>query len=532
MTIYRSPVPDIEIPDVTLTEYVLSGARERGDKVAFADAITGEQLTFREIADGVDAAAGSLVARFGTSPGQVVGLVSHNQPRYALALHAALAAGATVTPMNPVLTVDELGKQLRMARADLVVASEEAADKAAQAADLAGVAAERRIVIGVAEGFTPLAELTSSGEPAPGVRIDPHTSIATLPFSSGTTGQAKGVMLTHRNLVASVVQNLVGWQVDEDDVLAGVLPFFHAYGFVLILNTGLRTGATTVTLPRYGLEAYLRMVADHRVTRAFMAPPQVLQLATAAEVDRYDLSSLEYGGCGAAPLDVDVTARAEKRLGCLIRQGYGMTEAGPGINQTADAEFAATPAGSVGRLLANTEARVVNPGTGADCADGDPGELWVRGPQVMAGYLGDPEATAKTIVDGGWLRTGDIVRFDPDGVMWVVDRLKELIKYKGYQVAPAELEALLLTHPDILDAAVVGVPHATGGEAPKAFVVTRAAVDSDGLMAWVAERVAPYKKVRAVEFVVEIPKSPSGKILRRLLKTEDTDQVPPPAVTG
>jgi acyl-CoA synthetase (AMP-forming)/AMP-acid ligase II len=516
LTIYRSPFPDLEIPDLTLTEYVLAGARARGDKVAFADAVTGERLTFRELADGVDAAAGSL-ARLGVGPGDVVGLISHNQPRYAVALHAALATGAAVTPMNPMLTVDELGKQLLAARARVVISSAEAAGKTAAAAQAAGI--EHRIVIGTAEGFTPLAELTSSGAPAPDVRLDPATAVASLPFSSGTTGQPKGVMLTHRNLVANVAQNLVGWQVDEDDVLAGVLPFFHAYAFVLILNTGLLTGATVVTLPRYSLTTYLQMVADHRVTRVFLAPPQVLHLATAPEVDQYDLSSIEFGICGAAPLDVDVTERAEKRLGCLIRQGYGMTEASPGINQTADADFATTPAGSVGRLLASTEARVVDPATGEDCAKGEPGELWIRGPQVMAGYLDNPAATAETVVEGGWLRSGDIVRIDSDGVMWIVDRLKELIKYKGYQVAPAELEALLLTHPDILDVAVVGVPHAEGGEAPKAFVVTRSDVDPGSLMAWVAERVAPYKKVREVEFVAEIPKSPSGKILRRLLKT-------------
>jgi acyl-CoA synthetase (AMP-forming)/AMP-acid ligase II len=518
MRIYRSPFPDIEVPDVTLTEYVLRGARDRGDKIAFLDATTGERVTFREIADEVDAAAGSL-AGLGVGPGQVVGLVSHNQPRYAVALHAALATGAAVTPMNPMLTVDELAKQLTAAGASVIISSEPAATKAAEAADLAGITGiERRIVIGTAEGFTPLADLTSSGAPAPQVRMDPRTAIAALPFSSGTTGQSKGVMLTHRNLVANVAQNLVGWQVDEDDVLAGILPFFHAYAFVLILNTGLLTGATTVTLPRYGLEAYLQMVQDHRVTRAFLAPPMVLQLATAPEVERYDLSSLEFGICGAAPLDVEVTERAEKRLGCLIRQGYGLTEAGPGVNQTADTAFTTTPAGSIGRLLAGTEARLVDPTSGEDCAPGEPGELWVRGPQVMAGYLDNPEATAGAVVDGGWLRTGDIMRIDSDGVMWVVDRLKELIKYKGYQVAPAELESLLLTHPDVLDVAVVGVPHPEAGEAPKAYVVTRESVDAEALMAWVAGRVAPYKKVRSIEFVPEIPKSPSGKILRRLLK--------------
>jgi acyl-CoA synthetase (AMP-forming)/AMP-acid ligase II len=244
----------------------------------------------------------------------------------------------------------------------------------------------------------------------------------------------------------------------------------------------------------------------------------VLGLATADEVSGYDLSSLRFGICGAAPLDVDVTKRAEARLGCPIRQGYGMTEASPGTHLVPDDEFTTAPAGSVGRLVPSTEARLVDPGTGADAATGDPGELWVRGPQVMAGYLDNPTATAETIVEDGWLRTGDIARVDADGIFWIVDRLKELIKYKGYQVAPAELESVLLTHPEVLDVAVVGIPHTEGGEAPKAFVVVGRPMDPDLLMSWLAERVAPYKKVRSVEFVAEIPKSPSGKILRRLLR--------------
>jgi acyl-CoA synthetase (AMP-forming)/AMP-acid ligase II len=243
----------------------------------------------------------------------------------------------------------------------------------------------------------------------------------------------------------------------------------------------------------------------------------VLTLATTPEVDNYDLSSLRYAFCGAAPLDVEVTERAEKRLGCLIRQGYGMTEASPGTHQVFDDAFTTTPPGSVGRLSPNTEARLVKAGTDEDVAPGETGELLIRGPQVMAGYLDNPEATAATITDG-WLHTGDLVRVDEDGVFWIVDRIKELIKYKGYQVAPAELESVLLTHPDVLDAAVVGVPHAEGGEAPKAFVVTSRPVEADSLMAFVAEQVAPYKKVRSVEFVERIPKSPTGKILRRLLK--------------
>ncbi|MER6221820.1 AMP-binding protein [Streptomyces sp900105755] len=523
MTIYRSPAADIEIPDVTLVEHVLGNALQRGDKVALVDATTGQRLTYRELAEGAAAAARGLASR-GMRPGDVVAIMSHNQPHYALAVYAVLAAGGVVTPVNPALTTGELVKQFVSAGAKVIVSSGQAADKAAEAAHEAGI--QHHFVLGDGQmapqggpgAARPFSDLLVGEGPPPPLDLDPATALAALPFSSGTTGVSKGVMLTHRNLVANLEQIGVGWKVEEADVLPAVLPFFHIYGFTIILNAALRAGATVVTLGRYSLTSYLRMVQDFKVTRALLAPPMVLDLATAREVDDYDLSSLRLASCGAAPLDVEVTLRAERRIGCLIRQGYGMTEASPGTHLVPDDLFDTTPAGSVGLLVPNTEARLVDPVSGQDAGPGEPGELWVRGPQVMAGYLHNPAATAETVVDDGWLRTGDIVRVDENGVFWVVDRLKELIKYKGYQVAPAELESVLLTHPDVLDAAVVGVPHAEGGEAPKAFVVTARALDASELMAWTAERVAPYKKVREIEFIDEIPKSPAGKILRRLLR--------------
>ncbi|MDQ0380710.1 AMP-binding protein [Amycolatopsis thermophila] len=508
--IYRSPLPDVEIPDVTLTEYVIGGAARFGDAPAVVDGVTGETLTYAGLRSQVGSAAAGLAAH-GVGPGDVVALMSHNQPRFVVALHAAIAAGAAVTPINPAFTVGEIEKQLRLSKARMLIAAEPVADKALAAAGGAEV-----VVLGEHDGALPFDALLTRGT-APRLGLDPATAVAVLPFSSGTTGTPKGVRLTHRNLVANLAQTRAGWRIGPDDVQAAVLPFFHIYGFTIILNSGLLGGAKVVTLPRFELDGYLRALAAHRVTRAYFAPPMVLALATAPEVSGHDLSSLRFALCGAAPLDVEVTERAQRRLGCLIRQGYGMTEASPGTHQVFDDEFASTPPGSVGRLSPNTLARVVSPGTDTDVAPGETGELLVRGPQVMAGYLDDPGATAATVVDG-WLHTGDLVRVDSDGVFWIVDRLKELIKYKGYQVAPAELEAVLLTHPAVLDAAVVGVPHPEGGEAPKAFVVASAPVTGAELMAFVAARVAPYKKVREVEFVERIPKSPTGKILRRLLK--------------
>lgn len=515
--IYRSPLPDIEIPEVTLTELVLGAARKFGDKVALVDGTTGEGLTYTELAEAAEAGAAGLY-RAGVRPGDVVALMSHNQPAYAVAVHAVIAAGATVTPVNPVLTHREVTGQLTAAGAKVLIAANTVAGKAVEVAADAGVT--QVFLLGgddVPGGVPSFETLLAGGGPAPDPDLDPATAVAVLPFSSGTTGTAKGVRLTHRNLVANLLQTRVGWSIEPDDVQAAVLPFFHIYGFTIILNSGLLGGATVVTLPRFEAGGYLAALARYRVTRAYFAPPMLLALARAPEIGELDLSSLRYALCGAAPMDVEVTERLEKRLGCLIRQGYGMTEASPGTHQVFDAEFPATPRGCVGRLSPNTEARLVRPGTGISVSPGEPGELLIRGPQVMAGYLGNPQATAETIT-GGWLHTGDLVRVDDEGLFWVVDRIKELIKYKGYQVAPAELESVLLAHPAVTDAAVVGVPHAEGGEAPRAYVVSTGGVDEGELMMFVAERVAPYKKVREVRFVDQIPKSPTGKILRRALR--------------
>jgi acyl-CoA synthetase (AMP-forming)/AMP-acid ligase II len=327
---------------------------------------------------------------------------------------------------------------------------------------------------------------------------------------------SKGVMLTHRNLVANMEQIRAIHRIGADDVLVGLLPFFHIYGQTVVVNLGLSQGATIVTMPRFDMGGFLDILERHRVTRAHIAPHVVLGLAKVPGVEGREFA-LRVVISGAAPLDADTANRASERLGAPVRQGYGMTEASPVTHFSADEELESTDPGAIGRLVGSTEGRLVDPETGED-TDGD-GEIWIRGPQVMRGYLDDEAATQATLTADGWLRTGDVARLD-DGDVWrIVDRVKELIKYKGYQVPPAELEALLINHPDVADAAVVPIPDEAGGEAPKACVVPAGDdLDPDALMAWVAERVAPYKRIRAVEIVDEIPKSASGKILRRLLR--------------
>jgi acyl-CoA synthetase (AMP-forming)/AMP-acid ligase II len=303
-------------------------------------------------------------------------------------------------------------------------------------------------------------------------------------------------------------------------VLVGLMPFFHIYGQTVVLNLGLAKGATIVTMQRFDCDALLDLIEERGVTWLHVAPPVILAMATTTDVEGRDLSKIKLIISGAAPLDAELSRRAEEKIGAPIRQGYGMTELSPVSHKSRLARIEETPPGSVGALIPNTEARLVDPETGEDSAEGERGEIWVRGPQVMQGYLNNDEATAETITEDGWLRTGDIGRVDENGFFYVVDRLKELIKYKGYQVPPAELEALLVSHPKVKDAGVIGVPMDDGGEAPKACVVTVDGLEADELMAWVAERVAPYKRIREVEFVDEIPKSASGKILRRVLRDE------------
>jgi 4-coumarate--CoA ligase len=343
--------------------------------------------------------------------------------------------------------------------------------------------------------------------------------VVVLPYSSGTTGLSKGVMLTHRNLVSNIVQTIGPADLSESDTFIAVLPFFHIYGMQVLMNSGLRVGATIVTIPRFDLELFLQLHQDHGATRSFVAPPMVVALAKHPVVDSFDLSALTQIFSGAAPLSAELALEAGQRVGCEVVQGYGMTEMSPVSHLTPPGGY---KPGSVGVTAPNTETMIVDPASGDALGVDHDGEVWVRGPQVMKGYLNNPVATAATIDAEGWLHTGDVGHIDGDGHLFIVDRLKELIKYKGFQVPPAELEALLLTHPAVADAAVVGAPDEEAGEIPVGFVALKPGheVTTDEIIAFVAGQVASYKQVRRVTFVDQIPKSASGKILRRVLRDE------------
>jgi acyl-CoA synthetase (AMP-forming)/AMP-acid ligase II len=509
--VHHSPYPDVQIPDVALHEAVLATAAERGDQPALIDGPTGRTITYGQLAGGVRRAAAGLAAR-GFSRGDAFAIYLPNVPEYAVAFYAVSTAGGVSTTINPLYTADELANQLNDSRARFLLTAPPLLERARAAAERSGV--EEIFVLGEAEGATPFAALLAADGEPPAVDVDPANDVATLPYSSGTTGLPKGVMLTHRNLVANLCQTDQLLVQGPDDRVIAVLPLYHIYGLTVLMCGAVRKGATLVTMPRFDLEEFLRLIQDHRVTQAFLVPPIILALAKHPLVDKYDLSSLKTVLSGAAPLDAALEAAAAERIGTLVTQGWGLTETSP----VATTNLGGEPRpGSVGRLLPNTQMRVVDPATGADRPVGETGELVLSGPQVMKGYLGRPEETAGMLDPDGWLHTGDLGYVDGDGYWYVVDRVKELIKYKGLQVAPAELEAVLLSHPAIADAAVVRAADEEAGEVPKAFVVARSPLTEAEVMAYVAERVAPFKKVRMVEFVDEIPKAPSGKILRRVL---------------
>ena len=521
--IYGSPLPDVEIPDLSLTAYVLDRAAGQPDKPALIDGVSGQTLTYAGLQRAVESLAGGLAAN-GFAKGEVLALMAPNMPGYAVVFHAVAMAGGIVTTINPAYAEAEMHGQLRDSGARILVTIPPLAAAASRAA--VGTQVGEVYVFGEATGARPLASLDAA--PLGGqVPVGPGDVVA-LPYSSGTVGLSKGVMLTHRNLIANIAQTLAISQIMPEESLVAVLPFFHIYGMQVLMNCGLRAGATIVTLPRFDLEQFLRVHQDYRITRSFVAPPIVLALAKHPLVDKFDLSALTQVLSGAAPLKADLAADCGRRLGCEVVQGYGMTELSPVSHCTPRGRF---KPGSVGVTAPNTQTRIVDPVRETDLGTGEDGEIYVRGPQVMKGYLNNPQATAATIDPDGWLHTGDLGHIDADGHLYVTDRLKELIKYKGFQVPPAELEAVLLRHPEVTDAAVIGLPDEEAGEIPVGYVTLRPDASSSPaeIVRFVASQVAGYKQIRRLEVIDAIPKSPSGKILRRILRDAAAAQADPPA---
>ncbi|MES2914206.1 MAG: AMP-binding protein [Pseudomonadota bacterium] len=502
--IYTSPYPPITLTGESITERVLRGLGDDPGRVVLIDGASGREMTAGALEDGIRRLAGGLAAH-GYGKGDVVAILAPNCPEYAVVFHGVAYAGSTITTINPTYTAPEVAHQLTDSGARLLVTIPAFLETARAA--FAG----EIVVIGEAEGATPLAALMG-GALAAQVPVDAAADVVVLPYSSGTTGLPKGVRLTHRNLVANVEQCLVVIGCDAGSWSVGFLPFFHIYGQTVLMNMHLAAGAGVVTMPRFDLEQFLTLASKYRTPTLYSAPPVAVALAKHPMVEGFDLGHVERFFSGAAPLGGEVGAAVAARIGCLSVQGYGMTEMSPVSHATPRGQ---AKAGSVGVTLPSTECRVVV--DGRDAEPGVAGELWVRGPQVMAGYHNRPEATAATLTEDGWLKTGDLAEVDADGYVFIRDRLKELIKVKGFQVAPAEVEAVLLTCPMVKDAAVRGVPNDEAGEVPVAFVVPAEGADEAAIRAHLAGQLAHYKLPRTITFIETIPKSASGKILRRML---------------
>lgn len=505
MTIFTSPYPDVPASGLTITQRVFQGLENRPNEVVLTDGPSGRTMTAAAFMDQVKRMAGGLAAA-GFGAGHTVAIMAPNIPEYCVIFHAVAWGDGTITTLNPTYTAHEVGHQLADSGAEILITIPDFMETAAEGAGDTPV-----IAIGTPEYAALFGNEVNAQVP---VDLDEFTVV--LPYSSGTTGLPKGVMLSHRNLVINVDQVIAAAQFQPGEVAAGFLPFFHIYGMTVLMNIHLAGGGAIVTLPRFDLPLFLQICQDHKSRRMWIVPPVALALAKHPLVENYDLSSIEQVFSGAAPLGAELSEAVAQRLDCISLQGYGMTELAPVSHVTPGA---ANRAGGAGLAVPNTACRIVHNETGADLAAGEEGELWIKGPQVMQGYLNNAKATAETITSDGWLRTGDIGKIDNDGYLFITDRLKELIKYKGFQVAPAELEATLVAMEGITDAAVIGLPDEETGELPIAFVVTGdPAPDEAAIKAHLDAQLAHSKQVHEVHFVDEIPKSASGKILRRVLR--------------
>lgn len=503
--IFRSPWPDIQLPSGSVCDAVLGAAKRYGNKTAIIQGETGEILSYARMIKGAERVAAGLT-RAGLKPGQALSLALPNSIEFVLAWYGTLLTGAFVVPINPLCTPKEIKSQVSDSGARFLITTPECAE------GMEGHV-EHLFVTG-----GNLNELLTSGAPRPEVFIKPD-DLAAMPYSSGTTGKPKGVMLTHSNIVANILQlQSVDWPCYED-VIVNIFPLYHVAGLNCMLNTFLAAGATLVLMKRFDLQLYLILNERHSATFLGCPPPVILLLAKSPACAGFKFSHMRQAICGAAPLGTEAHEVFEQRTGVLLRQAWGMSEATAVISTTPN-DRAKRKLGSCGQLLASIQAQVIDTDSLKPLGVGEAGEIWLRGPQIMQGYWKQPAATSEALVGEGWMRTGDLGYFDVDNHVYIVDRLKEMIKYNALQVAPAELEDIIQSHPAVFDVAVVGVPDPSAGEIPKAFVVRkeRANLEAEELMRYVAAHVAPHKKVRAVEFVQEIPKSPSGKILRRILR--------------
>lgn len=502
-------------------DLILESCHRYPGKTAIIDSSCDRRLSYAEYGEMVESAARGLVAA-GLKPGDVLAIYLFNCWEFCVAYHAATLAGAVPTLLNPSYREREVRYQLENSGASMLVTD----GPSLSGMNLSGLSKLRRIysIRQSAPGTENFADLLQgSGTALPHPSQSSENTLAALPFSSGTTGLPKGVMLSHFNLVSNVYQFIGpnGTQLNHEGVVLCFLPLYHIYGLNVVLNPVLTLGSTLVLIPRFNVPQVTTLICQEGVTMMPTVPPALIALCQAAEAGQFPKNHrVHWVKSGAAPLAAEVARRFTALTGILVCQGYGMTEASP-VTHVGYLEPELYRPESIGQPMAKTDCRVVGE-DGSDVPSGQPGELVMRGPQFMLGYWKEPQATAAVLRDG-WYWSGDVVSRDAEDFFYVLDRRKEMIKYKGFPVAPAEVEGVLLEHPDVRECGVVGKKDMAAGEIPVAFVVLREgsiASDKtkDALCGFVAERLTSYKQPREILFVDAIPKTASGKILRRELR--------------
>ncbi|QCD80398.1 4-coumarate--CoA ligase 2-like [Vigna unguiculata] len=519
--IFRSKLPDINIPShLPLHTYIFQNISQFSHRPCLINAATGDCFTYADVQLTARRVAAGLT-KLGIQHGDVILLLLQNCPQFVFAFLGSSFCGATITTANPFYTPAEVAKQAAASNTKLIITEASFVDKVK---DFARENDVRVMCVDAApEGCLHFSELTEANEnDIPGVKISPDDVVA-LPYSSGTTGLPKGVMLTHKGMVTSVAQQVDGENpnlyIRSEDVVLCVLPLFHIYALCTVLLCSLRVGAAVLIMPKFDMVKLLELVEKHKVSVTPFVPPIILAIAKSEDLQRYDLSSIRMIICAAAPVGEEVSNSMRVKVpSAIFGQGYGMTEVSSISFSLGFAKEAVdVKAGSIGSVVRNTELKIVDLQTSASLPRNKAGEICIRGNQIMKGYLNNEEATKNTIDTEGWLHTGDIGYIDDDDELFIVDRMKELIKYKGFQVAPAELEAILIAHPDISDAAVVSMKDEVAGEVPVAFVVRSKAsnISEQEIKQYISNQVVFYKRVTRVFFVGSIPKSATGKILRR-----------------
>ncbi|GAB5585501.1 hypothetical protein Unana1_00401 [Umbelopsis nana] len=521
--------PLVLMPQTGLTRFVFSNINAIPDEQPiFIHAESGDTIRYGQLR-GMTLRINAGLRRHGLKKGDTLCIYSANQIDYAVVVHGAIAAGGVVSPANATYTAEELLYQLKESKSKYLVTSPENLKPALEAAKSAGISKENIFLFGdkAIDGIRPYTHVIMADHEAPGEEYtfeEAKATTAYLCFSSGTTGSSKGVMTSHLNISSNCIQitQALRQQIDLNTArFIGVLPFYHIYALMFMVHLAPYWGIPVVVMPKFDLIKFCEAIQKYRVTIAHIVPPILVQLAKEPVVDNYDFSSITNFQCGAAPLSAELATAVHQRLNVKCTQLYGMTESSPvsHIQPLDDANN-----GVVGKLLPGMSTKIIDE-NGKEVGYGQRGELWMAGPNIMQGYLNMPEATAATIDKDGYLHTGDVAIMDENGVYSIVDRVKELIKYKGVQVAPAELEALLLTSDIVADCAVIGVYNEQQAtELPRAYVkVTEGTPENEAtakaLMAFVEQQVANHKKLRGgIRFINAIPKSAAGKILRKELR--------------